>query len=284
MNIKRYIHSIQTLVDEVNLVFLTVRPTQQAAALSYYGLFSLAPMLFIALSVAGLVIDQAIVAGQLLYQIERFLGPEVAQFVYDAIVSIAADRASGSQLGAIIGFLALLYAAGGLFFEMQYSLNAIWEVPPPVKSTWGVYIRRYLFSFILVIGLGLVLTILTMASVLVSAAGDYFDASSRLPLANALVFWLLFTLVFAAFYRFIPEARVHGRSALVGAALAALLLTLGAALLAILFRLGFSYSALAAAGAVAILLTALYYAVQIFLLGAILTRVLGSRYFKAHQG
>ena len=280
MNFKAIIQKIQGFTNEVNRIWLTARPTQQAAALSYYGMFSLAPMLFIALSVAGLVLDQAIVTGQLLDMVERFLGPEVAQFVYNAIVEIANNRVAGSRLATVIGSLALLYAAGGLFFEMQYSLNAIWEVPPITLSGWGAYFRRYLFSFMLVIALGLLLSALAIFSLLASSLGGFFDTSLRLPLGNALTLWLVMTLSFAALYRFVPDARVHWRSALAGGGLAALLLTLGATLLALLFQWGFSFSALAAAGAVAILLTALYSAVQIFLLGAIITRVLGARYLQ----
>ena len=106
------------------------RSPQGAAALAYYSMFSFAPILFIALSVAGIFLDELMAAQELVTRLEHTFGPEVTLFILDVMSTVSQAVTGGSLLASLIGFVALLFAASGLFAQLQYSLNTIWGVPP----------------------------------------------------------------------------------------------------------------------------------------------------------
>mgnify|MGYP001137684779 CR=1 FL=1 len=128
-------------VKELYRIWVAERPNQLAAALAYYGVFAFAPVIFIAFAVAGVFIDELAMTHQVFEQIGNVLGPEAAQLLQGTVETISQTTSGGSLLTSLISFLALLLAASGLFFQLQYALNTIWKVPPPAKGETLVLIR-----------------------------------------------------------------------------------------------------------------------------------------------
>jgi len=264
-------------VKEIYRIWISERPGLLAAALAYFGVFSFAPVIFIAFKVAGIFIDQLALSNQVYERLAKVLGPEVTAFIQESVATVSKSTSSSSILIAVISFLALLFAASGLFFQIQYALNTIWKVPPPEKGETRKFITQRLFSFVMVIGVGLVLIIAAMAGLVLSWFGSTFNLNSTFPVINTLVFWGLVTLSFGVIYKFLPDKKVAWRHIWLGAAPAALLITLVGLILVAFFQFGNFHSAFAAAGAFTVLLIAMNFFAQIFLLGAVITRVSASR-------
>jgi membrane protein len=140
-------------------------PHRQAAALAYYGMFSFAPMLFIAITVAGLFLDELAMAEEIFDRMNQLLGPETARFIYDMVVGASERTSSGSLITSLISLGALLYAATGLFAQLKYSLNVIWDVPPSAQAGIVNYILTRLLAFALVIGIGLMLILAAVVGI-----------------------------------------------------------------------------------------------------------------------
>jgi membrane protein len=254
------------------------KPSRLAAALAYYSIFSIAPVLFIAVTLADAFVDTLAASDQLLAQLESTLGPETAQFVNDLVINVSQRTTTGSPLMTVIGFGALLYAASGLFTHLKSALNSIWHVPPSADAGPLAFIKNRLLAFAMVIGVGLLLILSTVAGVVFSVLEAHLDLSG-INLVNDLAVPLgLATLSFAIIFKVVPDADVAWRDVWLGAALTAVLVEIGS--VAVGFYLGQSNlaSAFDAAGALAILLVAIYYFVQIFLFGAVFTRVYSSTF------
>jgi len=253
-----------------------------AAALAYYGMFSFAPVIVIALTVAGLFIDEPATASQLFVQLEDTLGPETAQFAQDIVVN-ASQRASGgtawrSPATSLISSGVLFYAASGLFIQLQYALNIIWGVPPASHSGIIAAIKGRLLAFVVAIGVGLLLVLATVVSVVVSVLTSFFDWGSYVPIINILSMLGLATISFALIYKILPDVDIAWRDVWIGAAVTALLVSIGVWLVGFYLTHSNTGSAFEAAGALAVLLIAFYYIAQIFLFGAVFTKVYASRF------
>jgi membrane protein len=277
---------MRKFLTEVYRIWITERPGQLAAALAYYGIFSFAPVIFIAVSVAGIFINKLQAADRLYLRLEEVLGADVSNLVRDSVVALSHTSQQGSWLISLVGFLALLFAASGFFFQLQNALNVIWRVPPPEKGqTWRL-IRERLFSFLIAIGLGLVLILSAFTNLMLSWLGDLaeklFGISSSLIFVSAIAGLGLVALVYAVLYKILPDVDVGWRDVWLGALAAALLTGLGVMVIGIIFSLGQITSAFEAAGAFAVLLIGIYYIAQIFLLGAVLIRVYASNYGSLH--
>jgi len=146
----------------------SARSSQAAAALAYYGMFSFAPLIFVAITVAGIFLDELLTANELITRLENTFGPEVTQFILDVVVRVSQGATGGTWLTSLIGFVALLFAASGLFAQLQYALNTIWGVAPPAQRGIIAIIRSRLLAFVIVIGLGLLLVLITVLGVLLS--------------------------------------------------------------------------------------------------------------------
>ena len=177
----------------------------------------------------------------------------------------------------LIGFLALLFAASGLFFQLQYALNTIWNVPPPQKGQTVELIRQRLFSFLVVIGLGLVLILAALSNVILGWLGSLTEAilgiNNTQVITTALVSLGLITVSYAILYKILPQTEVAWRDVWLGAVVAAVLTFLGVLGLGFFFKTGRITSAFEAAGSFALLLVGIYFIAQIFLFGAVFIRV-----------
>lgn len=264
-------------VKELYQIWLSERPTQLAAALAYFGLFSFAPVIYIALAVAGIFIDEASVLERLLTRVEETFGGGVAQTIQNMLSNISLPGSEGSWLISLISFLLLLLTASGVFYQLQFSLNTIWKVPVYKKKVLQRTLRERLFSFLMVIGMGLLLVLAAAVSLLVSWISSKSILPSFLPSLSVVGFIVLATLTFGVMYKLLPAIKIAWRDVWVGAFSAAALVGIGGLVIIFFIDNTSVSSALEAAGAFIVLLTGFYYFSQIFLLGAIITRMTADR-------
>jgi membrane protein len=268
-------------LKKVYQIWVAERPMQLAAALAYYAMFSLAPVIFIAFTIAGILIDNIALAERVSATLEQILGPEMVQAIQSMIANISINLPDQIEqytwLSSVIGFLALLWAASGLFNQIHFALNRLWQVPATSTSQSRSMLRYRLISFLMVILLGLLLVIIAILNVLLSWIDTILDVPTDYTLLVLLTFAGLTTLCFAIIYKLFPDVALRWRDVWLGAGIAALLETIGFLLIGSLIHFGLLSSASAAAGSVAVLLMIAYYMAQIFLLGAVITRVYAGR-------
>ena len=254
------------------------------AAISYYTVFSLAPLLVIVIAVAGAVFGRDAVQGQIVVQLSGLIGQDGATAVQGLIKS-ASDPRKG-LIASIISFVVLVIGATTVFAELQSALDRIWHVPEKAKPSgiWGVLRARFL-SFGLVLGLAFMM----MASLVVSAAVAAFGSWTSglapgweviLQGINISVSLTITTLLFAMIYKLMPSVKIAWRDVWVGAAVTAVLFEVGKLLIGLYIGKSGVTESFAAAGSLVVLLAWVYYAAQIFLLGAEFTKV----YATEHAG
>jgi membrane protein len=262
---------------EIYRIWTLERPGQQAAALAYYSMFSFAPIIFIALSVVGLFADQVEVANQFYQRLSSILGEGTATWVQESIAALGQPSSEESLLISIISFGALLYAASGVFLQLQYVLNTIWHVPPPEKGYYFHLARKQLVSFVIVIGIGLFGIFAIFINVMLANFGTFLQTllgySGNLPIITGLLALGLSAITFALLYKILPETKVAWKDVWLGAIVAAVLILVAIRLAALYFEYSSITSALQVAGGVSVLLISFFYVAEIFLVGAIICRV-----------
>jgi membrane protein len=242
------------------------------AALAYYTLFSIAPLLLIAISIAGLVFGEDAARGQVYGELRDLMGEQGAAAA-EAMLKNVNQPAKG-VVATIAGVVTLLIGAMTVFGELQNALDRIWRAPaPPGGSGLLQLLRGRLLSFAMVFGIGFLVLVSLLASAALAALGKWwapmFGGWSVLASAVDLVLgFAVVTACFALIYKVVPRVRIEWRDVWVGAAVTALLFTLGR--FAIGFYLGRATfaSAFGAAASLVVLLVWMYYSAQIFLLGA----------------
>ncbi len=248
-----------------------------AAAISYYTVFSLAPLLVIVIAVAGAIFGEQATRGQISEQITGVMGPDGAKLV-EALVSAASDTERGLAAG-LIGAVVLLIGATTVFAELQAALDRIWHVPMRQRPSgiWGI-LRARVLSFGLILGLAFLLVASLVVSAGLAALGGWAGAlmpgwEILLHVLNALVSLAVFTALFAMIYKLLPSTPIAWGDVWVGAFATALLFDAGKFLIALYIgKSGFTQT-FAAAGALVLLLAWVYYAACIFLIGAEFTKV-----------
>jgi len=257
------------------------KPFQLAAALAYYTLFSLAPILLIATTIAGLVFGREATEQQILTTFGGLVGPQGAQAIQDLLQS--ASRPQAGVLGTILGVVTLLIGAGGVVGQLQDSLNLIWGVAPkPGRGLLGMVQERFV-SLAMVLSVGFVLLVSLVVSTVLSAAIHFL--SGVLPggevlwhLVELLVSFGIVTLLFALIYKVLPAVVIGWRDVWIGAGMTGLLFTIGKFLIGLyLGRSGVS-SAYGAAGSLVLVLVWVYYSGLIFFFGAEFTQVYANTY------
>jgi len=266
-------------IKELYKTWVTDRPNQLAAALAYYGMFSFAPIIFIAVSIVGLFIEKIDPTELLFQRLEERFGAEISSLVQSTITTLSTPSSNTSWLISVISFLALLYTASGLFYQLQFSLNKIWHVPPLEKGQTTSFIRQRFLSFIIVIGFGFLGVIAIFAEVLLSGLGSIMESLVGFQfLAARFVVPIILILIIALFYKILPETKVAWRDVWLGAILSTILILAALFLAGLFFQYSSFNSALQAAGAFTMLLVGFYYIAQIFLLGAVCCRVYADLY------
>ena len=254
------------------------RPGQLAAALAYYGMFAFAPVIFIMFWFAGLFLDQISAADQFYQRLELLLGPEVTLFIQDSVEAIGQATGESSVIATLVSVGALLMAASGLFYQLLFALNKIWNLPDPERGQTSGMIRQRLFSFLMVIGIGLLFVVATLANVIITWFGSLFELNPSLPVLNILVFLGLSTLAFALIYKILPETHIRWRDVWIGAFVTSILVAVAVFLFGAYLNRGNIGNAFEAAGAFAVLLIGIYTIAQVFLFGAMFTRVYSETY------
>ncbi|HYF42996.1 MAG TPA: YihY/virulence factor BrkB family protein [Ramlibacter sp.] len=247
------------------------------AAISYYTVFSIAPLLVIVIAVAGALFGREAVQGLISDQLSGLIGGEGAKFV-ENLVAAASDTDKGLVAG-VISFFILLVGATTVFAELQSALDRIWHVPESKKPSgiWAI-LRARLLSFGLILGLAFLL----MASLVVSTALAAFGAwagglmpgwETVLHGINIAVSLGVFTLLFAMIFKLLPSTDIAWRDVWIGAFVTAVLFEIGKLLIGLYIGKSGLTESFAAAGSLVVLLAWVYYAAQIFLLGAEFTKV-----------
>jgi membrane protein len=278
------LEAIRTFLTDLSGIWSAERPARLAAALAYYAMFSIAPMLYVAITVVGIFIDERAIVDRLVAQVADNLGPEMVQLIQDMVAGASLNTSGGAPLATLISAGALLYGATGLFSQLQYALNTIWEVPPVTYAGTIAAIKNRLLAFVMVLGLALLLILATFASVLVSIFGSWFDWAGSAPIATQVGFVGLLTVTFVLIYKVVPDEEIAWRDVWAGAAITALLFAVGRWAIGFYLTHSGVATAFQAAGALAALLIAIYYLAQIFLFGAVFTRVYASHFGSKREG
>ncbi|MEL0168000.1 MAG: YihY/virulence factor BrkB family protein [Pseudomonadaceae bacterium] len=247
-----------------------------AAALAFFTVFSIAPVLVVVVALVGLVLGESAVQGQLFAQLEGTIGPEAAGVIQTAVINSQIDH-SGIW-PALIGIFATIVGATTVFAKMQQSLNQIWGVAPrPARNNLWALLKSRLLSMTLILAIGFILLVSLMLSVAFSAVMAFADSWLPIPgqamLAMEFALSLtLTTLLFAAMFKILPDVLLSWGDVLVGAFITAVLFAAGRSLIALYLAYSATASAYDAAGSLALLLLWVNYSSMILLFGAAFTR------------
>jgi len=248
-----------------------------AAALSYYTVFSLAPLLLIVIAVVGLVYRREDAQTAILGQMQSLVGERGAEGV-KALLEGASKDSSDNVLATIIGIGALILGASGVFTQLKDSLNTIWEVKP--RPGMGIlrWFTDRLLSFGIVLGIGFLLLVWLIISAGLAATSKFVEGMLPLPpgvlyAINLVGSFLVITLLFAMIYKLLPDVSLAWRHVFIGAAITAALFTLGKFLIGLYLGQAAVSSTFGAAGSILVILLWAYYSALIFLLGAEFTQV-----------
>ena len=257
-------------------------PFQQAAALSYYTLFSLAPILIIAIAVAGLFFGREAATDQIVATLQGLMGPQTAKAVQE-MVQNASNKPTTGIVSTAAGIGVLIFGAGGVVGQLQSSLNRIWGVTAlPGKGILS-FVRERFISFAMILGVGFLLlvslVITTILSYLTVYIGRFIGGAAVIAsLLDVVVSFGFVTVLFGMIYKFLPDVRSQWRDVWIGAALTSFLFTLGKFLIGLYLGTSGVTSSFGAAASLITVLLWVYYSSLIFFFGAEFTQIYASRY------
>ena len=272
MNLK----AAYALFKEACSAWIEDNAPSMGAALAFYTIFSLAPVLMVAIAVAGLAFGQKAAEGEFLRQLQGLMGETAARAVQAIIQS--ANRPALGAIATTIAIGTALLGASGAFVELQDALNKIWRVQRRSEGFLLGVLRGRFLSFGMVLGLGLLLLVSLTVSAALGAVGNFMGqllptSVFLLELVNFLLSLGVIALLLAMIFKYVPDTEIAWSDVWIGAAVASLLLTTGKALLGLYLARSTVASAYGAAGSLVIILTWVYYSAQILLLGAEVTHV-----------
>ncbi|MCY7306428.1 MAG: YihY/virulence factor BrkB family protein [Rhodoferax sp.] len=264
------------LVKKAGSAWIDDYAPSMGAALSYYTVFSLAPMLLIVISVAGLVFGQEAARGALFAQIAGLMGPETAKAIEGILASVS--EPSEGILATIVGIVVLLVGATSVFGELQDALDRIWRAPARATGGWLALLRARFLSFGMLFGIAFLLMVSLVVGTAVAALGKWWEPllGGWEVLAHVLTFafdLLVTTVGFALIYKIMPRVKVQWHDVWIGAIATAVLFALGRVLIGLYIGKSGIASGFGAAGSLVIVLAWVYYSAQIFLMGAEFTWV-----------
>ncbi|HEX9369477.1 MAG TPA: YihY/virulence factor BrkB family protein [Roseiflexaceae bacterium] len=255
------------------------------AALAYYTLFSIAPMLMVLVGVVGLVLGRSAAQGQITPWLQQFVGPEGARAAQLLLAHAASP--TGGILSTATGLITLFLGASAVVSELRQSLNAVWKITLPageggLAGTIKSLFSDRLYAFAIVLGAGVLIILSVTVNTAVSVAGTHFSSLLPVPafllqMVNFLVSLGLLMTMFALVYKMVPDAHVAWGDAFIGAMLTALLFNVGGQLMSA-FLGTTAGSVYGTAGSVLALLLWVYYSAQVFFFGAEATRIFAERY------
>jgi membrane protein len=248
------------------------KDARQGAALAYYSVFSLGPIIVIAIAIAGFFFSHEAVTSQVTSSIKEMMGDNGAKAI-EAMLA-GASRPTEGALATIVGIGALLFAAIGVVVQLKDALNVVWEVEESKESGLWHFARSYLLSFALVLALGFLLLVSLLVTAALAAAGKFvapYMPEGMLHVVSLLVSFAVVTVLFAMMFKWLPDVSVAWRDVWLGAFLTALFFEVGKA--AIGFYIGKQglESTYGAAASIVVVLIWVYYTSQIILMGAEVT-------------
>ena len=250
------------------------------ASVAYYSLFAIAPVLLVAVAVAGTIFGADAVRGHLSTEIQGLVGPEAAETV-EAMLEGTAKPAS-NRLAMIAGVVTMLLAAAGAFLELRSALNTIWRVPPaPIGALKAFWFSR-LRSFGMVLAIGFLLLVSLAVSAALAGLHEWLSSFDLvlpvvLQILSVLLTLVVSAVLFGLIFRVLPDVKLSNRDVAVGAIVTAILFALGKQLIGLYIGRTAVASSYGAAGSVIVLLLWVYYSSQIVLIGAEFTRLYAER-------
>lgn len=271
----RMFSDARKMLKDTVLSFIDDEALSKGAAIAFYTVTSIGPVLLIVVAITGLAFGHDAAQNAISTQLNGLMGQQTAEVIQTAIAS-AAGKSSGI-VATIIGIATLIATTTGVFGEMQSALNSIWKAKSHA-TTVSRLIRARAASLGLVAALGFLLIVSLAVSAGLTAFGNYLDAivptgKLILPLLNFVVSLALLAVLFASIYKVLPDRRLEWRDVIIGAVVTSVLFTVGKSLIGWYLGSSAVASSYGAAGGLIVLLLWVYYSVQIFLLGAEFTKI-----------
>ena len=273
-------NQLKQLFMAAGMKWLEDKSPRLGAAVAFYSMLSIGPVLLLFLSVAAMMYGAEAAQGQLLHQIDGLLGHEGARAIQDMLAR--ANSEDHGMLASIISIITLFFAASGVFGELQDSFNDIWKVPTRTGSGFINFLRTRFLSFSMVLGTGFLLLISLIVNAILSAWNEmgtnaFPGYETLMVMMNTGISFSIVTLLFASIFKYIPDTHIKWADVLPGAVVTAILFTLGK--FAIGLYLGHSAvsSAYGAGGSLVVVLVWVYYSAQIMFFGAEFTYVYAHR-------
>ncbi|WP_439880900.1 YihY/virulence factor BrkB family protein [Pontibacter sp. MBLB2868] len=270
------------LLKEAYLEFIDNNSFQKGAALAYYTIFSLPPMLIIIISAAGYFFGEQAVSGEIYFYIKELIGSEGAYSVQKMVENV--NEFGDFNIAALVGVIALFIAATGVFISLQNSLNEIWYVKPVPKRGYLKLVLDRALSFGMILIIAIILLVSLMADTILVAIGDFLTARFSgwviyvLHATNFLFAFVLMSFLFACVYKFLPDAKIKWRDVGVGAFVTSLLFVLFRGLIGFYLGKNDVGSVYGAAGSIIVILTWVFFTSQIIFFGAVFTFVYSRKY------
>jgi membrane protein len=265
------------LLKQVGNSWLDDYAPSMGAALAFYTVFSLAPLLLIVISVAGLIFGEDAARGEIESQLRSLMGEGGASAVQDLLVSV--DKPAEGTAATLLGLLLLFMGATTVFGELQASLDRIWRVPARERTSgWLALVRTRLLSFGMILAIGFLLIVSLVVSASLAVMGRWLEPVfggwyAMAAVTNEVGGFFLIAAMFALIYKVMPRVHVHWKDVWIGAVFTAMLFTLGKSLIGLYVGRSGVTTAFGAAGSLVVILLWVYYSAQIFLIGAEFTWV-----------
>lgn len=279
MNVK----TVWKLISETFNRWQDDKAPRLGAALSYYTLFSIAPVLIIVIAVVGLIFGREAVQGEIFAQLGGLVGTTSALAIQDLIKN--ASQPAASTIATIVGIATLLLGATGVFVELQDALNTIWGVKPkPGRGIMGL-VKDRLLSFAMILGVGFLLLVSLVISAGLTALNTFLASMPGTAIVWSILSFVIsfavITVLFAMIFKILPDVRIAWTDVWVGAGVTSILFTIGKFLIGLYLGKSSFASAYGAAGSIVILLVWVYYSSQLVFFGAEFTQV-WANYFGSH--
>jgi membrane protein len=274
---KSYLKTLGKVIVTTFTGFINDNGLKLSAALAYYTVFSLAPLLILIISIASIVFEQDALNDTLYPQIKGYIGTDAAAQVQTMVKSLQFSGKTGFAL--ISGIVVLLLGASSIFVEIQDSLNIIWRVKAKPKKGWLKLLQNRFLSFSLILGLGFLLMASLMVNLAINALSDklahFLPGITHLLLngINLVVTLLVIAVLFGVIFKFLPDVRIKWRDVRSGAIFTAIFFIIGQALIGLYLSYSAQASAYGAAGSIVVILVWIYYTATILYIGAEFTQV-----------
>ncbi len=253
-----------------------------AAALAYYACFSLAPLLIIAIAIAGSVLGPKAAQGEVIGQIQALIGSRGALAIQMMLEN--ANKPGAKLTASALGIVSLVFGATGVFVSLQDGLNTVWQVKQKPQNFIVGFIRNRIHTFTMVLGIAFLLLVSLVISAAIAAVGTFFDDQYGVTIIwqgiNSLVSFAIVSVLFAMIFKYLPDVYIRWRDVIMGSVITAALFTAGKLAIGAYIGRGSFTSVYGATGSLVVILAWVYYSSLILFLGAEFTRVYADRYGK----